>query len=103
MKAAGQFDEALALYQAELQIESDPQRHMMLMRDEAATRRLSGDLGGSSRVLAAARQIDEQDPGLAQEYASSVIDRAQAGEPVPPKERAGAAALLVSLAEQYDG
>ena len=103
LKQQGQFDDALALYQAELQIESDPTRRLMLMRDEAGTRRQAGDLSGASRVLAAARQMDDQDPGLAQEYAASVIDRAQAGEPVPPKERSGAAELLVSLAEQYDG
>lgn len=103
LKQAGQFDEALALYQAELQIEPDPTRRLMLMRDEAGTRRQAGDLTGSSRVLAAARQMDEEDPGLAQEYASSVIDRAQAGEPIPPKERASASELLISLAEQYDG
>ncbi len=103
LKAQGQFDEALALYQAELQIESDPTRRLALMRDEAGTRRQAGDLSGASRVLLAARQMDEQDPGLAQEYASSVIDRATAGEPIPPKERATAAELLVSLAEQYDG
>ena len=103
LKQQGQFEDAIGLYEAELAIEHDPTRRLMLMRDEAATRRLAGDLSGSSRVLAAARQIDHQDPALAQEYASSVLDRVQAGESVPSTERTQAAELLVGLAEQYDG
>src|SRR5690606_97586 len=74
-----------------------------LFRDEAATRKLGGDLQGATRALAAAREIDGSDPALQQEYASSVLDRIQAGEAVPADERNYAAELLVALAEAYEG
>ncbi len=103
LKAQSAFDEAYPLYEAELAIESDPGRRAALLRDEAATRRTAGDLAGTTRALMRAREIDQQDPGLQQELASSVIDRVSAGEPVGPSERATACELLVGLAEVYDG
>ncbi len=103
LKSQGQWDEALAMYEAELAIEPDPTRRVALLRDEAGTRKLSGDLQGATRALGMARQIDDGDPGLQQEYAASVLDRIGAGENVPQAERSHAAELLVALAEQYDG
>ena len=102
-KQLEQWQEAIPLYGAELALEQDPARRVGLLRDEAATRKLAGDLPGATRALAQARDIDNSDPALQQEYASSVLDRIQAGEPVPSDERNYAAALLVSLAEAYEG
>ncbi len=103
LKAQGSYDEAYPLYEAELAIEGDAARRVALLRDEAVTRRTSGDLAGATRALSRAREIDPQDPSIQQELASSVIDRVAAGENVGPSERATAAELLVALAEVYDG
>ncbi len=102
-KSQGQFDEAWPLYEAELQIEQDPQRQLALLRDEATARRAAGDLVGATRALTKARQLDEADPALQQELATSVLERIQGGENVPAQERTLGAELLVNLAEQYDG
>jgi tetratricopeptide (TPR) repeat protein len=103
LKQLAQYEDAIPLYDAERQLDADPARQVGLYRDEAATRKLAGDLAGASACLALARQLDPEDPGLQQEYAASVLDRLQAGENVPPEERTGAADLLVALAEVYDG
>lgn len=102
-KQLEQWLEALPLYGAELELERDPQRRVGLLRDESTTRKLAGDLQGATRALAQAREIDASDPALQQEYASSVLDRIQAGETVPADERAYAAELLVALSETYEG
>jgi hypothetical protein len=102
-KSLGQWDDAVQMYEAELSVEQDPQRQLALLRDEAATRRSAGDLGGACRALARARQIDDQDPGLQQEYSGIIVERLQAGEDVPAQERTVGAELLVGLAETYDG
>ncbi len=103
MKQQSLWDDAYQLYDMELGLEQEGERKVALLRDEAATRRLAGDLQGVTRTLARARQVDEQDPGLQQEFAASILDRMQAGEPVPPGERTLASELLVQLAESYDG
>ena len=102
-KSLGRWDEALSMYDAELALEQDPGRRAALLRDEAATRRLAGDLPGATRTLARARQIDSQDPALQQEYGATIIDRVAAGEDVPAQERTLGVELLVGLAEIYDG
>lgn len=102
-KQMNQWPEAVPLYGMELELEQDPGRRVGLLRDEAATRKLAADLLGATRALQAAREIDANDPALQQEYASSVLDRIQAGEAVPTEERSYAAALLVALAEAYEG
>ena len=102
-KQMQEWQNAIPLYAAELELEQDPGRRVGLMRDEATTRKLSGDLQGATRAYAAAREIDGSDPALQQEYASSVLDRIQAGEAVPGEERNYAAELLVALAETYEG
>jgi tetratricopeptide (TPR) repeat protein len=102
-KQTQEWQSAIPLYAAELELEQDPGRRVGLLRDEATTRKLSGDLQGATRALASAREIDGSDPALQQEYASSVLDRIQAGEAVPHEERNYAAELLVALAETYEG
>ncbi len=102
-KQLEQWEDALPLYRAELELEQDGGRRVGLLRDEAATRKLAGDLEGATGVLASAREIDPSDPALQQEYASSVLDRIQAGEAVATEERSHAATLLVTLAEAYEG
>ena len=102
-KQTQEWASAIPLYAAELELEQDPARRVGLMRDEAATRKLAGDLPGATRALASAREVDGSDPALQQEYASSVLDRIQAGEAVPAEERNYAAELLVALAETYEG
>jgi tetratricopeptide (TPR) repeat protein len=102
-KQMQEWANAIPLYAAELALEQDPARRVGLMRDEATTRKLSGDLQGATRAYASAREIDGSDPALQQEYASSVLDRIQAGEAVPHEERNYAAELLVALAETYEG
>lgn len=102
-KSLQQYQDAIPLYAAELELEQDSGRRVGLLRDEAATRKLAGDLQGATQALAAARELDAQDPALQQEYASSVLDRIQSGEAVPSQERAYASDLLVALAETYQG
>jgi tetratricopeptide (TPR) repeat protein len=103
LKSQGQLEDAVQYYQLELAIEPDPTRKIALLRDEAATRKAIGDLEGVTRVLSQARDLDSNDAALAQEWASSVIERIQSGHTVGPQERTHAVQLLVGLAEQYDG
>ncbi|MCL2778966.1 MAG: hypothetical protein FWD73_13275 [Polyangiaceae bacterium] len=97
------WQSAIPLYASELELETDPDRRVSLLRDEAATRKLAGDLHGASRALASALEISASDLALQQEYASSILDRIQAGEAVPAADRISAAELLVLLAETYEG
>lgn len=101
-KLTEDWSNALPLYAAELAVEQDPARRVGLFRDEASTRRLAGDLRGATRALAEARAIDDGDPTLQQEYASSILDRIHADELVEPEERREAVAILLELAEAYD-
>src|SRR5580704_19467540 len=71
-KSLGQWDDALRMFEAELEIEREPQRRLALLNDESATRRLAGDLAGASRALERARQIDIHDPVLQQQYGSLI-------------------------------
>ena len=102
-KSLGQWDDAIQMYEAELSVEQDPQRQLALLRDEVATRRAANDFAGASRALARARQIDDKDAALQQEYGGLIVERLQAGEDVPAQERTLGAELLVGLAEVYDG
>lgn len=102
-KSQGQWAEALPLYHQELAIEQDPARQIALLRDEAHCRRELGDLSGACEVLSRAREVDDRDPALQQEYAALVLDRAQAGERVTSGERHLAMELLLGLASAYDG
>lgn len=103
LKSMGLWEEAFHYYAMELALEPDQGRKVALLRDEAATRRVAGDLAGTTRALGLALQLAPDDPNLHQEYAASVLDRAQARQEVTPDERAHAAVLLVSLAETYRG
>lgn len=102
-KALGEWQNAVALFESELALETDPSRKLALLRDEAATRRAGGDLAGATRALGRARQIDAQDAGLQQEYGALIVDRLTAGENVPAQEKTLGTELLVGLAEVYDG
>jgi tetratricopeptide (TPR) repeat protein len=102
-KATGQWNDAYAMYAAELAVEQDPQRRLALLRDEAATRRSTGDLVGATNALSIARQIDDRDATLQQEYGGLIVERLASGEDVPATERTTGAELLVGLAEMYDG
>jgi tetratricopeptide (TPR) repeat protein len=102
-KSLGQWDDAASMYALELALERDPIRKVALLRDEAVTRKAAGDLVGATRVLVEAREIDRDDPALAQELAGSVLDRLGSGEAVPAADRQLATELLVSLAEVYAG
>ncbi len=102
-KSLGQWDEAYQMYEAELAVETDPQRKLALLRDEAATRRTANDLPGATKALARALDVEGQVPALQQEYGSLIVERIGGGEDVPEKERARGAELLSSLAEMYDG
>ncbi|MDP9001046.1 MAG: hypothetical protein M3O46_13135 [Myxococcota bacterium] len=83
--------------------ESDAHRRVTALREQAAAHRAARDLVGATQALAAARQIDERDPALQQEYGAVIVERLAAGESVPANERTMAAELLVALAEVYDG
>ena len=102
-KAQGQWEDAYPLYEMELALVDDPARKVALFRDEARTRQRAGDLAGATRALGHARVFDAEDPGLSQEFASSVVERIHAGEPVTAEERTLATELLVGLAESYSG
>ena len=102
-KSLGQWDDAFQLYETEAGVEKEPQRKLELFREEVAARRSRGDLAGATRALTRARQVDDADPALQQEYGALVVERLQAGEEVAAAERAMGAELLVSLAEAYDG
>ncbi|RYG79176.1 hypothetical protein EON77_09550, partial [bacterium] len=103
LKSEERWQEALPLYAAELALEHDRERRLALFRDEAVTSRLAGDLGATTRSLREARAIDPDDAVLRQEFASSVLDRAQAGERVDEDDRAEAVVALVGLAREFGG
>jgi len=106
-KALQAWDDAIAMYALELAVERDPERRLMLLRDEAATRRLAGDLEGVTSVLRTAleevRAAGGDDPALAQEVAGSLLDRADARASLGDEERAYGADLLAGLAEAFGG
>jgi cellulose synthase operon protein C len=90
-------------YADEADHERDPQRRLAMLRDQVTMLRASGDLAGATQTLARARQIDERDAALQQEYGALIVERLSAGENVPAQERRMGAELLVGLAEVYDG
>ncbi|MFO0680108.1 MAG: hypothetical protein U0169_26535 [Polyangiaceae bacterium] len=102
-KSLAQWDEAWLYYEMEFALEADPARRVLLLRDEATTRRSMGDLVGATRALARARGMDEGDEELRHEYAAAIHDRVQAGENVSTREKSEATDLLVGLAESFDG
>ena len=51
----------------------------------AATRRAAGDLVGATRSLARARQIDDRDPALQQEYGALIVERLATYRASPPR------------------
>ncbi len=102
-KSLGQWKDALATYEPELEIERDPARRVALLRDEAETRRSAGDLPGATRALGRALEAAAADDTVQQEFAATVVERVAAGDNVSAQDRATAVRLLVGLAEAYDG
>ncbi|MFO0665837.1 MAG: hypothetical protein U0174_17930 [Polyangiaceae bacterium] len=103
MKSAGMYQEAIPLYAAELAIEADEGRKLALLRDEAETCKLAGDLAAAGRALAQALDLGDEDPALKQEYAELVLSRAQSGADVGADERARAVHFLGALASEAEG
>ncbi|XYH92349.1 hypothetical protein ACMHYB_31280 [Sorangium sp. So ce1128] len=103
LKAQQQYAEAIPYFAMEQALIDDPDRRLALLRDEADIRRRAGDLAGSTVALRNARAFLPHDVGLIQALGVAIVDRIEAGEPVPQPERDEAAELFVALAEMYDG
>ncbi|WP_434048662.1 MULTISPECIES: hypothetical protein [Sorangium] len=103
LKAQQQYAEAIPYFAMEQALVDDPERRLALLRDEADIRRRAGDLAGSTVALRNARAFLPHDVGLIQALGVAIVDRIEAGEPVPQPERDEAAELFVALAETYDG
>ncbi|WP_437738492.1 hypothetical protein [Sorangium sp. So ce1335] len=103
LKAQQQYAEALPYFAMEHALIDDADRRVALFRDEADIRRRAGDLVGSTVALRNARVFLPHDVGLIQALGVAIVDRIEAGEPVPQPERDEAAELFVALAEMYDG
>ncbi|WP_437804950.1 hypothetical protein [Sorangium sp. So ce1078] len=103
LKAQQQYAEAIPYFAMEQALVDDPDRRLALLRDEADIRRRAGDLAGSTVALRNARAFVPHDVGLIQALGVAIVDRIEAGEPVPQPERDEAAELFVALAETYDG
>jgi tetratricopeptide (TPR) repeat protein len=102
-KSLGQWKDALATYEPELEIERDPARRVALFRDEAETRRSAGDLPGATRALGRALEAAPADATVQQEFSATVVERVAGGDLVSAQDRSTAVQLLVGLAEAYDG
>ncbi|MBI4699765.1 MAG: hypothetical protein HY744_01140 [Deltaproteobacteria bacterium] len=103
LKSSGRYGEAAAYFASEQALVADPERKLVLFRDEAEVRRLAGDRAGSTQALRQARAQQPDDPALTYEFGLSVVERIDTGEPVPPLERQEAAQALLGLGELYDG
>ncbi|WP_437948845.1 hypothetical protein WME98_50745 [Sorangium sp. So ce296] len=103
LKAQQQYAEAIPYFAMEQALIDDPERRLALLRDEADIRRRAGDLAGSTAALRSARAFVPHDVGLIQALGVAIVERIEAGEPVPQPERDEAAELFVALAETYDG
>ncbi len=103
-KSQQQWAEAVPYFQMEQDLVEDPARKIALFVDEADVRKSAGDGAGATEALRSARSYDGgQDPALTQQLGSLVLERIQGGERVSDADRAEAADLFVSLAEQYAG
>ena len=102
-KALGAFQDAFALYERELSLSNSVERKVLLLRDEAKTRKATGDLPGTAKALGKALALDETNDALKQEYAGSILERKMAGENVPAADVARARELLLDLAQSYEG
>ena len=103
-KSLGQWDDAIQMYEAELADRARPAapaRALARRGGDAQRRRRSRRRDAGAR--ACARQVDEQDAALQQEFASLIVERLAAGENVPAQERTVGGGALVGLAEVYDG
>jgi hypothetical protein len=103
-KAAGQWSEALPYFDLEQALVSDTDRKVALYQDEGDVRKNALDFAGSARAFRRARELEGgSDATLKQQLGSIVLERVQAGQPVPQVELAEAGGLFVELAEEYPG
>ncbi len=104
LKANAQWAEAVPFFAQEQALVGDPERKLALYVDECEVRKQAGDAAGATDALRGARAVEGgRDPGLKQQLASLVLERAQGGERVSPADLAEAAQLFVELAEEYPG
>ncbi|MFO0758319.1 MAG: hypothetical protein U0359_17635 [Byssovorax sp.] len=103
LKAQQLFADALPYFAMEQAIVDDPERKLALYRDEAETRKRTGDLAGATIALRSARGLRPDDVALKQELGVSILERIAGGEALPDTDRQEAAQLFVALAEMYDG
>lgn len=104
LKGAGRLKEALPYFAMEQAlIQGDPERQAALYADEAEVCRGLGDTDGLLRALQGARAVSKDDPGLKQQFGSTVLELVQAGVARPSEEIAEGTRAFVELAETYDG
>jgi hypothetical protein len=103
-KNAGQWGDAVPLFEMELALVTDPERRIALRQDEGEARRSARDFAGAAAALRDARQLEGgTDPTLRQLLGTVILEREQAGQRVSAEEAKEAADLFVSLAEEYPG
>ncbi|MFC1642555.1 hypothetical protein ACFL5O_07695, partial [Myxococcota bacterium] len=103
-KALAQWAEAIPYFAMEQSLVEDPERKLALFHDEAEVCQQAGDLAGMTRALRQARALEGgADPGLKQQLATAILERARAGLPVDSSELAEGTALFLELAETYPG
>jgi hypothetical protein len=98
----GRWADAVSLFELERQHTLAPEQLLRLFREEAEVRRFAGDLRGVTDALRYAHRYDEGDLELAEDLATSILQRIAAGEAVSDEERREAASLFLSLAETYE-
>lgn len=104
LKGAGQWSEAVPYFAQEQALISDPERKLALFLDEGEVRKQAGDSAGAIVALRAARAVEGgSDPGLKQQLATLILERAQKGEAVAATDLAEGAQLFTELAEEYPG
>ena len=102
-KALGQWNDALPMYEAELELERDPARRVALLRDEATTRRAAGISRAPRRRWRARARSTIRTRRCSRSTRRVVVERSRRARTSRPQERTIGAELLVGLAEIYDG
>ena len=102
-KARGDLAKVLELFGAERALVTDPERAVVLGRDELDVCRAAGDLAGVSRVLRELTALRPDDAMLPYELACSVVERIDARLPVDAAELVETARVMSQFAESYDG
>jgi len=103
LKSQQRYVEAVPLFDMELAVITDPERKKALCREQIDVARLAGSLDSVTSALRNLRAFSPDDPALMQEFASSVLERSRAKQPVASNDTAEAAQAFVRLAEMYAG